>query len=254
MVSGEYELEGLRATVYSPLKMFSERIKVSFNLKVKAYPRVLPLIVYAAALLREAGYAGFGVYPGRRKGYGLEYYETREYVPGDPFRFIDWKATARLSRLIVKEFLEETYSSSHLIYDVRSLGPIMKDENASLFLSTLIGLVESGLPLTLTIKSGLDILFEREELEPAEALKAGLAYVLREFKVSEWDIYELVEPKPRREIIRILRRVKAEGILELLKGTFRDFKAGVLDAVRKNPYRIVMAYVGSPTARLKTSS
>ena len=126
-------------------------------------------------MLGEIGYAGFGVYPERRKGHGLEYYETREYAPGDPFRFIDWKAPARLSKMMINEFLEETYSSSCLIYDVRSLGPVMKDENASLFLSMLIGLVESGLPLTLTIKSGLDILLEREGLESAESLKAGLA-------------------------------------------------------------------------------
>ena len=244
LVSGEYKLESLEASTYSSLKIFSEKINIDFSLEVKAYPRVLPLIVYAAALLREAGYAGFGAYPGKRKGHGLEYYETREYVPGDPFRFIDWKATARLSKMMVKEFLEETYSSSHLIYDVRSLGPVMKDENASLFLSTLIGLAESGLPLTLTIKSGLDILFEREELEPTEALKAGLAYVLEEFKISEWDIYELVEPKPQRELMRILKKIKANGLIELLKG-MKDYKIAVLDAVKKTPYRIVLTYVGS---------
>lgn len=41
---------------------------------------------------------------------GLEFYSVREYVEGDDPRMIDWKATARLSRLIVKELRDEAGS------------------------------------------------------------------------------------------------------------------------------------------------
>ena len=44
------------------------------------------------------------------RGMGLEFYEIREYREGDDPRLIDWKATARLGKLIVKEMRKETSS------------------------------------------------------------------------------------------------------------------------------------------------
>ncbi|MCE4620529.1 MAG: DUF58 domain-containing protein [Desulfurococcales archaeon] len=44
------------------------------------------------------------------RGMGLEFYEVREYREGDDPRLIDWKATARLGKLIVKEMARETSS------------------------------------------------------------------------------------------------------------------------------------------------
>ena len=44
------------------------------------------------------------------RGPGLEFYEIREYQEGDDPRLIDWKATARLGKLIVKEMRRESSS------------------------------------------------------------------------------------------------------------------------------------------------
>ena len=38
---------------------------------------------------------------------GVEFAEHRAYVPGDDFRFLDWKVFARSDRLLVKQFQEE---------------------------------------------------------------------------------------------------------------------------------------------------
>ncbi len=52
-----------------------------------------------------------GEYPVRAQGLGLEYVGLREYAPGDDFRRIDWKASARvglgLERLFVREYSAE---------------------------------------------------------------------------------------------------------------------------------------------------
>jgi hypothetical protein len=40
----------------------------------------------------------------RRKGMGVDILGVREYVPGDDFRRIAWKATAKAQRLMVKEY------------------------------------------------------------------------------------------------------------------------------------------------------
>lgn len=48
-----------------------------------------------------------GDYKSTFKGRGIEFLETREYLPGDDVRTIDWKVTARLGRPYVKKFAEE---------------------------------------------------------------------------------------------------------------------------------------------------
>ncbi|MEK7274062.1 MAG: DUF58 domain-containing protein, partial [Candidatus Desantisbacteria bacterium] len=48
-----------------------------------------------------------GEYHSVFKGQGLEFYEVREYQPGDDIRAIDWNVTARLGSPYVKKYIEE---------------------------------------------------------------------------------------------------------------------------------------------------
>ncbi len=48
----------------------------------------------------------------------FEFEELREYVPGDNYRHIDWKATAKLDRLIVRSFLKESYENVCILLDI----------------------------------------------------------------------------------------------------------------------------------------
>jgi uncharacterized protein (DUF58 family) len=42
-----------------------------------------------------------------RRGEGIEFHQLREYRDGDSLRAIDWKATARMNRLISREYQDE---------------------------------------------------------------------------------------------------------------------------------------------------
>ena len=53
----------------------------------------------------------------RRRGVGTEFLELREYNPGDEPRFIDWKATARTNRLMVKVFSQEAVMKVAIVID-----------------------------------------------------------------------------------------------------------------------------------------
>ena len=48
-----------------------------------------------------------GVRLTRRRGEGIEFHQLRDYRDGDSMRSIDWKATARVSRLIAREYQDE---------------------------------------------------------------------------------------------------------------------------------------------------
>lgn len=52
------------------------------------------------------------------KGSGLEFDQIREYVIGDDVRYIDWNATSRLGRPLVKEYIEERSRTILIALDV----------------------------------------------------------------------------------------------------------------------------------------
>jgi len=52
-----------------------------------------------------------------QRGSSVEFAQHREYVPGDELRHIDWQIFARSDRLVVKEFIEETNFSCHMLVD-----------------------------------------------------------------------------------------------------------------------------------------
>ncbi|MBM4248483.1 MAG: DUF58 domain-containing protein [Euryarchaeota archaeon] len=70
-------------------------------------------------LLPSAIHRPFGQVRSRLKGTGSEFFGLRDYVSTDPLRSIDWKATARLDRLISKEYEDERTGDVVLLVDLR---------------------------------------------------------------------------------------------------------------------------------------
>lgn len=58
-----------------------------------------------------------GQYRSVFKGRGMEFYEVREYIPGDEIRAIDWNVTARMGHPYVKKFIEERELTVMLLLD-----------------------------------------------------------------------------------------------------------------------------------------
>ncbi len=54
----------------------------------------------------------------RLKGSGFEFNQLREYIQGDDIRFIDWKASARSNKTLVRQYLEDRNRIMHIVVDV----------------------------------------------------------------------------------------------------------------------------------------
>lgn len=52
------------------------------------------------------------------KGLGYEFWALREMERSDPFKNIDWKATAKTGKFYVREYLAESYFNVMLLYDI----------------------------------------------------------------------------------------------------------------------------------------
>ncbi len=48
-----------------------------------------------------------GDYISAFKGTGLEFHQLREYQQGDDIRFIDWNSSAKMNKMMIKQFIEE---------------------------------------------------------------------------------------------------------------------------------------------------
>ena len=70
-------------------------------------------------LLPAAVHRPFGQHRSRFKGSGSEFFGLREYVSTDPFRIINWKASARLDRLVSREYEDERTGDVVLVVDLR---------------------------------------------------------------------------------------------------------------------------------------
>jgi uncharacterized protein (DUF58 family) len=51
------------------------------------------------------------------RGSSVEFVQHREYAPGDELRRVDWRVFARSDRLVVKEYVEETNLTCHMLLD-----------------------------------------------------------------------------------------------------------------------------------------
>jgi hypothetical protein len=130
---------------------------------------------------------------------------------------IDWKASARLEKLIVKEFSEEAYRAIGIVFDVRAIGPVTSDEINALFLSSTISAARHGLPITIILKNGLMLISEYRSIDPNTAIKIAISYSIKNCIVNGWDIYELLEPKTAGQVISIIRELEASGLLEIMQ-------------------------------------
>ena len=111
---GEYELL-TKVYVYDTSGLYFEEINLG-KYKIDVFPSV--------DSIREAAREEYNLRLGEvyKKSIflgleSMEFYGLREYSPGDDLRRIDWKASSRLGRLILREFLKEKESDVYIILD-----------------------------------------------------------------------------------------------------------------------------------------
>ena len=65
-----------------------------------------------------------GSYKSIFKGRSMNFDELREYVPGDDIKDIDWKASSRSQKMLVRQYIAERKHNIMLVFDTnrRMLG------------------------------------------------------------------------------------------------------------------------------------
>lgn len=119
---GDYEFGAVNVMAKTALGLFSRRYKFSGNMKVPVYPSYLQMRKYELLAISNR-LTEFGIKKIRKIGHNLEFEQIREYVQGDDYRTINWKATARKRKLMVNQYQDER---SQRVYSVINMGRVMK--------------------------------------------------------------------------------------------------------------------------------
>ncbi|HUN56044.1 MAG TPA: DUF58 domain-containing protein [Smithella sp.] len=116
---GNFKLKQCYMEVSSPFGLWSCRKAQSINMEVRVYPNLARERKSLAALFLNRGM--FGIHAQRQVGQGREFEKLREYVYGDSYDYIHWKATARRGRPVTKVFQVEKTQEVYIVLDASRL-------------------------------------------------------------------------------------------------------------------------------------
>ena len=119
--AGQWMIHGAAVRLWDNLGLFSVEAYYPSALPLKVLPRSQARVALMPTRMRGGGGEDrLGVHTLRRRGLGGDLRELREYVPGDPFKLIAWKASARapLGRPLVREMEREMLLSHYILLDI----------------------------------------------------------------------------------------------------------------------------------------
>lgn len=176
---GEYFFGHVHVFVRSSIIGFAERrITGESGRKIAVYPSFLQMKKYELIAFSNQ-LKEYGIKRQRKIGHTFEFEQIRNYVKGDDYRTINWKATARKQDLMVNQFQDE---KSQQIYCILDMGRTMKKPfNGISMLDYSINatLVISNIILKKHDKSGV-ITFSNSSVSvlPAEKKSGQLSHIL----------------------------------------------------------------------------
>ncbi|MCO6460655.1 MAG: DUF58 domain-containing protein [Saprospiraceae bacterium] len=119
---GLFEFGGLNIFVSTALGFLGRRYIFNENAEVKVYPSYIHLNKYE--LIGIQNNLQFpGIKKKRRIGHSMEFEQIKEYVTGDDWRTVNWKATSKTHKLMVNQYSEE---KSQMVYTLIDKGRMMK--------------------------------------------------------------------------------------------------------------------------------
>lgn len=112
---GAFRMKRCYLETASPLGFWNARTGVNTPTEVRVYPNLAREKKQLAALFLNRGY--FGIHAQRMVGQGREFEKLREYVQGDSYEQIHWKATAKRGRPVTKVYQVERTQEVYVAID-----------------------------------------------------------------------------------------------------------------------------------------
>lgn len=119
---GAYAFGSVNVFAESPIRFLNRRFKFSSDTVVPVYPSFIQMRKYELMAISNR-LTDVGIKRIRRIGQNMEFELIKEYVNGDDFRTINWRATARKHALMVNHYQDER---SQQVYSLIDKGRVME--------------------------------------------------------------------------------------------------------------------------------
>lgn len=120
---GIYTFHRLNAHVQTMrIGLVQRHLQFFESFEAKVYPSIIQMKKYEFMAISN-NLREYGIKKLRRIGQSQEFEQIREYVVGDDYRNINWKATGRQHQLMVNEYIDER---SQRVYSIIDKGRVMK--------------------------------------------------------------------------------------------------------------------------------
>jgi len=242
---GVYKIKGPRIRVMDLRELYFTDFIVDSEIEVEVYPSLDKIKEVVKA---EENFKLATMYQKALLGLQtMEVRSLREFQPGDDIKHVEWKATARLGELIVKDFLRELEGDVYIILD-------------------------AGKEMRKGVKNS--------KIDYATTLTLQLAYVLRDYRVGlivydDFGVIHWIEAsKSPEQIEKIVRSLKIspmysnllsvklpeidlklskesrkflKKVLPVVKGR-KSFATGLIEAVSSLPSSAFLIFISDITA------
>ncbi len=126
---GQYRFPDVLVTASDNLGLFRWQGRIEVPTRLVVYPELPRFRRVRIRPARTLAYAG--PVPARRGGAGIEFFGLRAYQPGDPLRWINWKASSRHEQaLFTNEYEQDRMANIGLILDTRLRSDIRREQEA----------------------------------------------------------------------------------------------------------------------------
>lgn len=111
---GAYHFQNITLRYLSPFGLFWRETKMKMPREVKVYSDLVALKELSVKLSQSSELGDLRM---RKRGHGTDFASLREYVSGDDTRNVDWKATARRERPVVRVYEVEQEQTLMVLLD-----------------------------------------------------------------------------------------------------------------------------------------
>lgn len=149
-----------------------------------------------------------GSYKSIYQGNGLDFENLREYIPGDNIRDIDWKASSRSGKMLVKRYIAEKKHNIMIVWDT---GKKMTAHTKKLEIKKDLALSAGGILGYLAAQNGDNVgaIYNRNGLIQYHQLRTGnhnIERILTAYDREKFDSYESDLEKSLEYIVKNIRR------------------------------------------------
>ncbi len=113
---GVYKFGAINVFMQSFLGFVNRRYRHEFEMEVPVYPSIIQMKQYELRAFDRITHQG-GIKKIRRLGHSYEFEQIKNYVRGDDYRSVNWKASSRRAQLMVNQYQDERAQQVYCVID-----------------------------------------------------------------------------------------------------------------------------------------